>query len=87
VSNWAVGSNVPGYLPTGTVSVTSDADEAKRMLIHELKFCEGYAESEAIAEEYNAAAEDVNLMSVPLTVVVDGIAYWVAETDEEADEG
>ena len=77
---------MPGYLPEGTVSVTSDPDEAKCILIGDLKFAEDYADTEEIAEEYSAAAEDANLMSVPFTVVINGMAYWVQATDEEPDE-
>ena len=84
--NWAVGSNIPGYLPEGDISVTSDPNEAKDILIETLKFGEDYAATETEAEEFCHAAEDVNLMSVPLTVYVNGVAYWIQETDEEEDE-
>lgn len=86
MSNWAIGCNVLGRLPGETISITSDADEAKRMLIHELKFAEDHTESEGVAEEYSLAAEDVNLMSVPLAIVVNGIVYWAQEIGEDEDE-
>lgn len=88
--NYAVGHNMPGYLPESTVSVVETFEEAKAILIHDLKFQEDYAADESEAEDYCAAAEDVNLWSSPDSIYVGShpeLAWWIMETDEEVDEG
>lgn len=90
---YATGHNTPGYLPEADVHYCETFEEAKSILIHDLKFAEDYAETEEAAENFAEAAEDVNLWSGPDSLVVDdrpdnehslGVAYWINEiTDEE----
>lgn len=95
--NYAVGSNVPGYLPDGDgpTYITDSFEDAKRYLIHEIKFQENYADDEDAAENFCAAAEEVNLWSSPQSITVDddptgshslGRAFWIMETDEEVED-
>ena len=84
-TNYAYGSNDPGYLPDNPASVRSTFEDAKQGLIWDLKFWEDYAETEDDAEDYSAAQQDVNLWSTPQTITVAGRAFWIAETDEDAD--
>lgn len=84
---YAVGHNMPGYLPDDVVHYVRTFEEAKATLIHDLKFAEDYADTEEAAENYCEAAEDVNLWSGPDSLIVEGtpdVAYWINEiTDAE----
>lgn len=83
--NYAVGHNLPGYLPESDVWVTDDFAHAKAMLIEDLKRAEdhhGMGDNEDSAEECCHAAEDVNLWSSPGTLYAANLAWWIVETDE-----
>jgi hypothetical protein len=91
--NYAVGNNVAGYSPECDVYVTDSFDSAKRALIDDILWSADYAETETIAEELAAAAEDVNLWSGPDVCYVEMIdsehciptAWWIQETEEESE--
>jgi hypothetical protein len=82
--NYAVGHNMPGYLPDDpeSVYVTDSFEDAKRYLIHQLAWTENYAESEDIAEDFSAAQQDVNLWSSPCDIPIDNEVWWIQPTDE-----
>lgn len=86
--NYAVGNNDPGYLPDGEPYVTSDADQAKRVLIADMLFNADHTDDEAEAEELTAWAEDLNMSDVSggWSVIVADRAYWIEPTDEEPDD-
>lgn len=75
---FSVGHNVSGYVPESDVHSVRTFEEAKAILLSELKFAEDYAESETVAEEMSAAAEDMNLWSSPDTL-------YTRTTDSEHD--
>lgn len=82
--NYAHGSNMPGCMPD-SLFVSATFADAQAATIWDLKFYEDVASSEDEAEEYCAAAEDVNLWSGPDSVTVAGRVFYIAETDEDAD--
>lgn len=92
--NYAVGHNIAGYMPECDIYVTDTFDQAKRYLISEMLEAADYAETEQIAEELAAAAEDVNLWNGPDVCYVDMIdsehclptAWWIDVTEEELEE-
>lgn len=92
--NYAVGSNVAGYLPECDVHIVTDFAEAKSILIHDLLFAADYAETGDIGDALAGAAEDVNLWNGPDCLYVETIdsehciptAYWITETEEEPEE-
>jgi hypothetical protein len=81
------GSNTPGYLPDSEPWTVHTFAEAKAGLISDLKYAENNAamnEDEHSAEDFCAAAEDVNLWSSPCTILAGNLAWWiVASPDAE----
>ncbi len=84
--SFAVGHNVPGYLPDSTVSIVETFDGAVEVLVWDLMFQEDYAEDEDTAESFCHAAGEVNLWLTPQnTDVIAGEVWWIMESDEEVD--
>lgn len=86
--SYAVGNSDPGYLPESEPYVTSDADQAKRVLIADMLFNADHCDDEAEAEELTAWAEELNLSDVTggWSITIGDRAYWIEPTDEEADD-
>lgn len=70
---------MPGYLPDGDVFITTDYDQAKRVLIADMEFDE--------SDELSGVEQDLNLYSEPepFMVQVGNEVYWldVVEVDPE----
>lgn len=79
-SVFVIGNNLPGYMPDSEpYAITGTLDDARRALIADLLFEADYAPNEEDAEDYTAAAEDVNLWSGPDSVSVCGRVYWISQ--------
>lgn len=88
------GHNIAGYLPESDPGLCATFDDAKAALIFDLGFAEEHAEDETGAENYSAAAQDVNLWSETDTdtsvyVTPNGgahtlpEAWWIEEVSDE----
>lgn len=100
MTHYHAGQNIPGYLPMDDVPYAFDSfDAAKASMIEDLDrsrdaiFEAGETEDErAIADEYSAAMEELNLCNgpewsthLPLTTSEHdlGLAFWIVQCDEE----
>lgn len=79
VKFYYAGWNIPGFMPDNPPSLFASLDQAKRYIIHELKFLEGQAETEEEAENFCHSAECANLWSTPESAKVGDYVYWINE--------
>lgn len=93
--HYIVGHNVPGYMPETESYPCETLEEARSVLIADLlNAADGYGmgDQEDIAEEYAAAAEDVNLWSSADSVLLPcvggeydlGTVWWIVEAEGDA---
>lgn len=76
---FVAGWNMPGYLPDSEPAEFSDAEDAKRYIIEELKRMEDSTDDESEAEALAAFAEDVNLESDEFSAQCGIYVYFVTE--------
>ena len=76
-TRYVAGWNMQGYMPDSEPSEFETFDEAKRYVIRGIKLDEDEAETEEVAEELSAFAEDVNLESGEFSGRVGNRVYWV----------
>lgn len=98
---WTAGSNIPGYLPESDIAYFSTWADAKFYMLDWLRqdgdalFESGETEDErALADEYSAAAEELNLdtgpewaTSLPSSTSQHdlGIVYWISREVRDDD--
>ena len=102
-THWHTGSNTPGYSPSdpeASALVFTTFEDAKRSMIDDLDrngdlLCDSDDEEErALADEYDAAMQELNLDSGPawdayLPAMVSehdlGVHFWIVECDEDCE--
>jgi len=96
--NYAVGSNMPGYLPTGDLWITSDYRSAREALKADIEAdATSNFDADVVRYSYEEVAAEIQeffdiVDSTPeaefdgFEFEFDGYVYWMAETDESPDE-
>lgn len=89
--NYAVGHNMPGYLPESDVWITGDWESAKQYLIDEMDRTGDFffdTDQEDEADALSAEMEDLNLDNGPewCSSVIGNQVWWIQLTDEEPEE-
>lgn len=98
--NYAVGHNMPGYLPESDVEIFTEWEDAKRYLIdimeRDADFYDDTARQDGndenderhdLAESLSSECEDLNLDNGPeWGTIVGNVSYWIMLTDEEPEE-
>lgn len=80
VARFVAGFNMPGYMPDCEPCEFDNAEDAKRSIIESIKHAGDSADSESLADNLAAFAEEVNLESGEFSVQgPDGFVYWVTE--------
>jgi hypothetical protein len=81
---FAVGSNVPGYLPDAEPHMVKTWEEAKQVLIADLLFEADYGPDDEDTASYTRAADDVAAWTTPTgrvnEISVCGRVYWIETT-------
>jgi hypothetical protein len=92
-ARFVAGWNMPGYMPDSDPAQFESAEDARAYIIETIKRAEDEADTETLAEELCAFAEDINLESDEFSATgPDGLVYWVTEDgvmgldDEESEE-
>ena len=85
VEPYSAGFNLCGYMPDSESVTFSDFDDAKEYILDELAESEKGGEeneNEKTADDFRKAWFWVNSQKEPFSVVVNGLAFWVAENPE-----
>ena len=80
MQGWAVGHNMPGYLPEADVYYTTDHESAKLALIDEMeRDCDSYdqVDEHDLANELSGAEQDLNLANGEWGTIVGNVSYWI----------
>lgn len=85
VEPFTAGFNMSGYMPDNEPMTFSDFDDAKEYILDELNESEEQSEeneNEKTADDFRNAWLWANKQTEPFSVVVNGLAFWVAENPE-----
>lgn len=82
--SFAVGSNMPGYLPDSEPHYVKTWEDAVAVLVEDLRFEAGYGPDDDDTAAYTRAADDVALWTTPTgrvnEISVCGRVYWIEAT-------
>ena len=82
--NFVAGSNMPGYLSVADPEFFEFFDDAKRYLLNLMEQHADDCFESAIADEFDAIAQDCNLESGPFTTpCIDDVVYWVEKVTHD----
>ena len=84
MTNYAVGWNMPGYMPDTEPYVHATFEEARADVIEELnRAIDDYGEeAEELCIPYELAIAEFESATSPITVTVGKYLWWIEPTDE-----